>query len=50
MSSNPYARRPDLPFPISISTMPTSRTPLRLGLVRLMLMLAGQIAPFGPPW
>ena len=27
MSSNPYARRPDLPFPISISTFPTFRTP-----------------------
>ena len=31
MSSKPYARRPDLPLPISISTLPASRAP-RCGL------------------
>ncbi len=45
MSSNPYARRPDLPLPISISTIPTSRTPLRSGLVRLLRRSAGR-TPF----
>ena len=51
MSSNPYARRPDLPLPISISTIPTSRTRLRSGLVRLLRRSTGQKALlFRPLW